>query len=159
MAEEKKAAIRIKISETRSALLALLQDLTAEEWHTAVQSEDAQWTLADVVRHLINAEKGMTGLIVQFQQGNDPVPPDFDRERYNVRAVQKSQALTPADMLHALEMNHANLLQVIDSLSADDWQKKGRHASLHIMSVEEVCHTIADHESWHLADIKQALGR
>jgi len=159
MSDEKKAEIREKLVQTRVGLLELLRGLDEGDWETAVQSEGAQWTVADVVRHLMNAETGMTGLIQQFQQGNDPVPPDFDRDRYNIRGVQKTQEMTPADLLSALETNHRQLLATVDNLEADDWAKTGRHASLTIMSIEEVCRIIAYHENLHMADIKQAVGK
>ena len=157
MPDPKKEEIREKLNQTRAPLFACLQGLGVEEWQTAVQSEDAQWTIADLVRHLISAEKGMTGLIIQFQQGNDPVPPDFDRERYNVRSVEKLQHLTPPELLETMTANRNQLMQVIDTLAPEDWQKKGRHGSLRIMSIEEVCQVIADHETAHLADIQKAL--
>lgn len=157
MSDAQKAQIHEKLNQTRATLFDCLQGLDTEEWQTAVQSEDARWTIADLVRHLISAEKGMTGLIVQFQQGNDPVPPDFDRERYNVRSVEKIQHLTPPEMLETMTANRNQLLQVMATLTPDDWQKSGRHASLQIMTIEEVCHVIADHETTHLADIQKAL--
>lgn len=157
MSEAKKDEIREKLSQARTTLLDYLQGLEAEQWATAVQSEDAQWTVADMVRHLASSEKGMINLIEQFQQGNDPVPADFDLARFNQRSVQKSQELTPADLLAALESNHTRLLQVIDGLSAEDWQKKGRHGSMRILTIEEVCHVIAGHDMTHLADMQKAL--
>ncbi|GIK54983.1 MAG: DinB family protein [Chloroflexi bacterium] len=157
MSDAKKDEICEKLNQTRATLLDYLQGLEAERWDTAVQSEDAQWTVADIVRHLVSAEKGMIGLIEQFQQGNDPLPADFDLARYNQRSVQKSQELTPADLLAALESNHTRLLQVIDGLSAEDWQKKGRHGSMRILTIEEVCHVIAGHDMTHLADIQKAM--
>jgi uncharacterized protein (TIGR03083 family) len=159
MSDEKKVEIREKLIQTRSDLLALLAGLDEGGWQTAVQSEDAEWTVADMVRHLMNAEKGMTGLIQQFQQGNDPVPPDFDRDKYNVRSVEKTQELSTAHLLSALETNHRQLLEMVDSLEPDDWAKQGRHANLSIMTIEEVCRIIAYHENLHMADIKQAVGR
>lgn len=157
MSDIKKDEIEERLNQTRAALLDCLQGLGAEEWATAVQSEDAQWTVADIVRHLASAEKGMIGLIEQFQQGNDPVPADFDLARFNQRSVQKSQELTPADLLATMDANRTRLRQVIEGLSPEDWQKKGRHGSMRILTIEEVCHVIADHDLAHLADIQKAL--
>ena len=153
----KKEEVVEKLAEARAPLWAFLQALDEAQWETAVQTEDAQWTISDIVRHLVNAESGMTGLIIQFQQGNDPVPPDFDRERYNKRIVEKTKALTPPQLLEAMTTNRAKLLQVIDTLTDDDWQKNGRHASLNIYTIEEVCQIIAGHEELHLLDMKKAL--
>ncbi|HRQ39706.1 MAG TPA: DinB family protein [Chloroflexota bacterium] len=157
MTDAKKDEIVAELNETRTALLEYLRGLQAEEWDTAVQSEDARWTVADIARHIASAEKGMIGLIEQFQQGNDPVPPDFDLARYNQRNVQKSQELTPVDLLTALNDNHTRLLQVIDGLAPEDWQKKGRHGSMRILTIAEVCRVIAAHDLTHLADIQKAL--
>jgi uncharacterized protein (TIGR03083 family) len=159
MSDTKAGEIKARLSQTRATLLDYLQGLTAAEWETAVQSEDARWTVADIVRHLVNAEKGMIGLIEQFQQGNDPVPPDFDLARFNQRGVQKSQEIPPPDLLAALNSNHVRLLQVIDGLAPEDWQKKGRHGSMRILTIEEVCQVIATHDNTHLTDIQNALNQ
>jgi hypothetical protein len=46
---------------------------------------------------------------------------------------------------------------LIDTLADEDWDKRGRHASLEIMSVEEVLNLIADHERTHFAAVRSAL--
>lgn len=156
MVDARKSEVIEKLNLTRGNLFAFLAGLDEAAWETAVQSEDAQWTIADLVRHLMNAESGMTGLIEQFKAGKDPVPPDFDRERYNQSRVKKTQALTPQELMAQMSANREHLLTVIESLEDGDWSKKGRHASLRIMTIEEVCHLIADHESVHLEEMKKA---
>ena len=152
-----KSVIIAKLNSSRAALLPVLEGLNEAQWETAVQSEGAAWTVSDIVRHLVNAENGMTGLMVQFKQGKDPVPPDFDRDRYNKRAVEKTKDLSREDLLNAMTQNRENLLAVIETLSEEDWHKKGRHASLNIYTIEEICHIIADHETAHLSDIQAAF--
>ncbi|NKQ35770.1 MAG: DinB family protein [Chloroflexi bacterium] len=147
-----------KLNETRAELMAFLRGLDEAQWETAVYSEGETWTAADVARHLTNAESGMTGLIVQWQMGNDPVPPDFDLARFNQSVVAKAKNKTPDELLAEMEANRANLLQVIDGLEEDDWQINGRHASLQILTIEQTCHLIADHEATHLQDLQAGLG-
>ncbi len=154
---DKKETIVQRLSETREPLLAFLQGLDEAAWETAVQSEDAQWSISDIVRHLVNAEKGMTGLIVEFQKGNNPVPADFDLARFNQRGVEKAQILGPNALLATMKENRSNLLTFIATLNEEDWQKKGRHASLAIYTIEEVCQIIAGHEANHLADMQKAI--
>ena len=155
--EDKKHTIREKKVRVRQELMTFLQQLDENEWETAVYTEDAHWTISDIVRHLTNAESGMTGLITQFQQGNDPVPPDFDRERYNQRIVAKTKEKSPSELLAEMEKHHLAFLDVLDTITEEDWQKNGRHASLRIMTIEEICHLIPDHEYDHLQGIQQAL--
>jgi uncharacterized protein (TIGR03083 family) len=157
MTDSTKTMVLARLTAAREPLLACLQELDEVQWQTAVQSEDAQWSIADIVRHLNNAESGMIGLIQQWRIGNNPVPADFDLSRFNQRAVQKTQNLTPAELLAALQSNRQQLLTVIDSLEPDDWAKNGRHGSLQILTIEQVCLTIAGHEEIHLADIQTAL--
>lgn len=158
MADTKKEEVKKNLIQSRAGLTAVLQELDEADWEKVVQSEGAHWTVSDILRHLISAEKGMIGLMEQFQQGNDPVPADFDRDRYNARSIEKTKSMSPAEMLAAMETNRAHLLQFIDTLQPDDWQKKGRHASLQIMSIEEVCTIIAAHEFVHTGEIQKAIG-
>ncbi|MCB8945155.1 MAG: maleylpyruvate isomerase N-terminal domain-containing protein [Ardenticatenaceae bacterium] len=157
MSDAKKEAIREKKIRVRQELLAVLAGLGEAEWETAVYAENNEWTISDIVRHLVNAEKGMTGLITEFQQGNNPVPPDFDIERFNKRVVEKAKEKSQAELLAEFAANHETFLAVLAGLGDDDWEKNGRHASLQILTIEQICHLIPDHEQTHLAHIQQAI--
>ena len=89
-----------------------------------------------------------------MQAGGEGVPPDFDLTRWNRRVVAKLQDKGPADLLAGMAANREALFAFMDTLADDDWAKEGRHASLHILSIEQVCHLIADHEKAHIAEIR-----
>lgn len=158
MTNQKNLEIAAKLNEERAALLAFFEQLADADWETAVYHEETHWTITDILRHLVDAEKGMTGMIRQWQQGKNPVPPDFDLERWNNRVVQKSAEKSPDELLSELRENRTNLLSFIGTIQDDDWAKQGRHGSLRIMNIEEVCHLIAEHELSHLAVMEEALG-
>ncbi|HMT22069.1 MAG TPA: DinB family protein, partial [Promineifilum sp.] len=84
-------------------------------------------------------------------------PADFDLHRWNQRVVAKSAEKGPDELLAGMAQSRAALLEFIDGLDETDWDKRGRHASLKIMSIEEICHLIADHEADHLRAIREAL--
>lgn len=157
MTNKKNAEIAAKLNETRAALMSFFEKLEDAAWDTAVYHEDTTWTITDILCHLVDAEKGMTGLIMQWQQGKNPVPADFDLARWNNRVVKKAAEKSPAQLLDELRLNRINLLSFIDTIQEDDWAKQGRHGSLRIMSIEEVCHLIGDHELSHLAVMKEAV--
>jgi len=157
MTIKKNVEIAAKLNEERASLLAFFEQLENEEWETAVYHEDTTWTITDILRHLVDAEKGMTGMIMQWQQGKNPVPADFDLERWNNRVVQKAAEKSPAELLDELKLNRINLLSFIDTIQEGDWAKQGRHGSLRIMNIEEVCHLIGDHELSHLAVMQEAI--
>ncbi len=157
MPDSKKRAVTTQLAETRAALLETLTKLEHAEWETAVYSEDTVWTVADLMRHLTDAEASMTRLMQGICAGGDGVPSDFDLERWNASRIEKARSRAPEDLFDNMQQNRAQLLAFIDQLGPDDWSKKGRHGSLRIMSIEEICFLIADHEERHLNDIRTVV--
>jgi hypothetical protein len=154
---DRKEAIKNELEGTRAEWNMLLGGLTADQWSTLAYSEGSEWKVADILRHVADSERGMTALIVRIQSGGEGVPPDFDLHRWNRRAVEKLADKGPEELLAGMQESRAALLDVIETLQDEDWDKKGRHASLRIMTIEEVCRLIASHEAAHLAVIKEAL--
>ena len=159
MSQEKKEAIKQKLTNVRDETVRVLNGLSEEQWQAPVYSDEgAEWRVIDVVRHVADSERGMTALMAQVQAGGEGVPADFDLTRWNRRVVAKLQDKGPAELLAGMSANREALFAFIDTLADDDWAKQGRHASLRIMTIEEVCHLIADHEALHLANIREAVG-
>jgi hypothetical protein len=156
---EKKSAIREKLESTRADLLHVARELTEEEWTQPVYAHDGEWTALDLLRHLTWAESGMLRLLRQLQQGEEGVPPDFDLDRYNASGVQRLAGKVPAELMAMMAQNREELLAFLDTLQAEDWEKEGRHGSLRIMTIEAILNLIADHESQHLADLREVLER
>ena len=160
MSDERKEAIKARLEATRAQLLATLDELTEEEWYSAAYSEEGgDWSVLDILRHVTDSERGMTALMAQVKAGGAGVSDDFDLNRWNRRVVEKLQGKTAADMRAALIENRAALFAFIDTLNEDDWEKKGRHASGHILTIEQVCKLIARHERDHLAEIRTAVSK
>jgi hypothetical protein len=153
MSEKKKSEIREKLVQTRQQLLSRLGSIEEGQWQNIVYSEGSEWTVQDLLRHLVDSERGMTGLMKGILKGREGVPPDFDIHRWNARVIEKAKGKSPADLMAELEESRPILMTLIDSLEASDWHKTGRHPSLRILSIEEICHLIADHEEQHLLDI------
>lgn len=159
--DNRKAAVLNRLNKTRSDFMAGLVSLDSAAWQTAVYSaegdDDALWTVGDIIRHLLNAEKGMTGLMVKIKETGEGVPDNFDRDWYNRRQVKKIKDRTPQELIEDFRKNREALLAFIETLEPEDWDKKGRHASLKIMSIEEICYTIAEHEHAHFTEFQALL--
>ena len=129
--------------------------LTKEQCRAQVyRDEGAEWRVTVFVRHVSDSERGMTARMAQGQAGGEGVPADFDLTRWNRRVVAKLQDKGPADLLAGMSANREALFAFIDTLADDDWAKQGRHASGHILSIEQVCRLIANHERSHIAEIR-----
>ena len=157
MIDEKKEPLKEKLSRARDELLQWTRTLHESDWTQAVYAHDEVWTVRDVFCHLIWAEGGMARLIQQIRQGEEGVPADFDVNRYNARGVRKLQEKPLAELLSMMTKNRDWILQILDELSPEELQRKGRHGTLRIMSIEDVLHMIADHERQHLGDLRQAV--
>lgn len=159
MSDNLKQEILALLTEARQELLDTLNSLTPEQWETIVfpGDDDAAWTVTDLLRHLSDSERGLTGQAQAWQAGKNPIPPDFDLARWNKRAVQKRKDKSAEELLSDLAESRKALLAFIDTLQPDDWQKKGRHASLRILTIEQIIKLIGHHERDHARNIREAV--
>lgn len=148
-----------KLAATRADLVKVARELDWDSWTHPVYGHggEKEWSAMDLLRHLVWAEGGMLRLMRQIRAGEEGAPADFDLDRYNAAGVSKLKDEMPADLLLHLEKNRKELLAFVESLEEGDWEKKGRHGSLRIMSIQEILERIADHEAQHLADLREAL--
>ena len=157
MSDERKETIKAKLTAARENLYTTLNGLTEEQWSTKSYAEGSEWKVVDVLRHVADSERGMTGLMAQIRGGGEGVSEDFDLARWNQRVVTKLGDLGPQELFDGMVESRAALFEFIDGLEDVDWDRKGRHGSMKIMTIEEICHLIADHEALHLAGIREAL--
>lgn len=157
MSNERKEAIKAKLAAAREDWNATLNGLTEEQWTTPAYSEGSEWRVVDILRHVADSERGMTGLMAQIKAGGEGVSPDFDLARWNQRVVSKLGEKSPRELLDGMAESRTALFAFIDDLEGDDWDRQGRHGSMQIMTIEEILHLIADHEALHLAGIREAL--
>jgi len=155
--EAKKTALRQHLEEARAYLLEVVAKLTPEEWEKPVQSEGERWTALQMMRHLQDAHVGLVGQMGRLLQGEATVPPDFDIDRWNARVQRKTAeaALTVEQAQETLKASHTKLLALIDTLSEDDWERRGFQPGLgREVSLEEFIHVIGLHERTHAQEME-----
>lgn len=158
MTTNKKDIWREKLAQARQELLTLLNSLTPDQWNSSVFSENETWTVATVLSHLIDAERGMSIQIHKTRKGEPTVPEGFDIHRWNASVKKRIGDLSPAELLAALESTRAKTLEGLESLQDAEWTLTGRHPTRGIITIEQYYETIAGHDLGHAQDIKQALG-
>ena len=146
-----------KLAAARAALLAQLASVRPDQWDLPVYADGDQWTIIDILRHLVSSESSMARLIEVIRDGGEGAPPDFDRDRFNHSRVRKAKGLNAQKLVAGLDESRAYALRVIDSLSHEDWAREGRHGNLEIVSIEQIVKIIGLHERTHALDIKAAL--
>lgn len=157
MITDRTQALLTDLERQRAVLLSVLKRLSEEQWDIPVQEGDARWTARQMLAHLYDAERGMTGQATRIAAGEEPIPPDFDLSRWNKRTVEKLNEKTPAELLQGLNETRARLKEALARLTDADLDKVGRHSSLRMMSVEAIFREIGIHEIIHATAIADAF--
>ncbi len=157
MASEKIEKLKARLAEARDVLNIVL-DQVGDRWDRQVYSDGAGWTVYQLLIHLMISDRGQTRTVQQIAIGEDPIPADFDLERYNRRSVEKSVGVTPEAARAALAESRAELLTWLETVDETALDRQGRHASLNIFSVAQILKMMAIHERDHANDLAKALG-
>ncbi len=157
MSADPKIELQQKLAASRADLLALLTSLQPAHWDVTVFSEGNPWTVNTLVGHLTESERGMSIQIHKTRKGVETIPSDFDLERWNAGLKQRIGTPRPAELLDNLAVTRAKTLEMMDTLTDDDWSRTGRHPSRGLITIKQYYETIHGHELTHTADIKRAL--
>lgn len=148
--------LKANLAQARQHLNHVL-DLVGDRWDTQVYTEGAAWTVRQLAVHLMVSDKGQTATVMGIARGEDPVPADFDLERYNRRSVEKRGDTSTGDIRASLAASFAEREAWLDTLDEAALDNKGRHGSGRILSVAEILQVMADHENAHADDIAKVL--
>ena len=148
--------LKAALAESRKHLNHVL-DNVGDGWDTQVYTEGAAWTVRQLAIHLMISDKGQTTTAMAIARGEDPVPADFDLERYNRRSVEKRADAGLDDIRASLATSFAERDAWLDTLDDTALDKHGRHGSGRILTVTQIMQVMADHERDHANDIAKVL--
>lgn len=145
-----------RLADARQHLNTVL-DQVGDRWESQVYADGLGWTVRQLVNHLADADKGHNNQVMNIAEGVNIIPEDFDIERYNRRITEKTADKTAAESRLNLETSRHKLNEWLNALDETKLDQKGRHASLHILTVEQILQVMADHERNHANDIAAVL--
>ncbi len=143
------------LSRTPAALNAFLRNLP-ETWTLGNEGENT-WNSFDVVAHLIHAERTdwmpRVKIVLQFGEAKTFEP--FDRWGN----VQESQRKSLAELLDEFAQVRAENLDQLRALSLrqKDFERRGRHPALGVVTLSELLATWAVHDLTHLHQISRVM--
>jgi uncharacterized damage-inducible protein DinB len=152
-----------RIEQHKNALASARQylnevlDSVGDGWDTQVYADGAAWTVRQLLIHLADADRGTNRQVMGIAAGQEVIPPDFDLDRYNRRAVEKRAETTVEEARESLAASRAELLAWLDSIDDTALDQAGRHATMRILSVSQILDVMAQHERGHAADIARVL--
>lgn len=143
------------LTRTPAALNALLRDLP-ETWTCQDEGENT-WSSFDVVGHLIHGERTdwmpRARMILQFGETKAFEP--FDRWAQQRESQGKSLAQQLDEFARVRSENLGELRAL--NLGAKDFERRGRHPALGVVTLSELLATWAAHDLTHLHQISRIM--
>lgn len=146
-----------KIKASHANLNAILDTVPSQLWEQQIYSDGAQWTVRQLLLHLMISNAGQNKLIMGIASGKEMIPPDYDLERYNKRSVEKQAEVTPEQARAALAESHHALLAWLDSVDDAVLDIIGRDVTLEMVTIEYMLEVVASHATDHAADIAKLV--
>ncbi len=131
--------------------------LTPEQWEQQVYTEGACWTVRQVLAHQASAETSFRLLIENILSGGPGSPEDFDLNAYNERYAGKLAGQPPFALLERFAESRRQIIDLVNTLSPADLQKKGRHPFLGVSPLEDIIKMIYRHNQIHQREIRKVL--
>lgn len=148
--------LKASLEESRERLNHVL-DSVGDRWDTQVYTEGAAWTVRQLAIHLMISDKAQNNTAMAIARGENPIPADFDLERYNRRSVEKRADTSIAEVRAGLAASFAEREAWLNTVDDAVLDNQGRHGSGYILSVAEIMQLMADHERDHANDIAKVL--
>lgn len=143
------------LTRTPATLNTLLRDLP-ETWTSSNEGENT-WTVFDVVGHLIQGERTdwMPRAKRILESGESKPFDPFDRFA-QTRESQGKPLPQLLDEFALLRADNLNELRTLD-LQPQDFQRRGRHPALGVVTLSELLATWAAHDLTHLHQISRIM--
>ena len=112
-----------------------------------------KWSAREIVHHLGDSESTSAGRIRQLLAQEDPLIQGYDQDQYATRLRYNERDMAPA--LEAFRYARETTMQLLPSLSEDDWQRAGTHTESGRYTLEDWLRIYAAHAHNHAAQIRR----
>ncbi len=146
---------RLKNEATKT--LSFFGALREADWHKKLYADGAQWDVRQVFAHLVATEKGILQLLENILAGKGGVPQEFNLNVYNERKVDELAIASPQELLNLFEQRRGQVIELVNTLRAEDLDQQGRHPFLGMASVRQILKLLYRHDQMHQSDIQKAL--
>jgi len=116
-------------------------------------AEDGGWTPRQVVHHLADSEAMAYTRLRRVVADEEPAIQGYDEPVW-ARRLHYDRPIEPS--LAVMRAVRASSLQLLESLTADEWSRTGTHSESGAYSVEEWVRIYASHPYDHADQIRQA---
>ena len=131
--------------------------LSEEQWKAQIYTEGSTWTIRSILAHLMTAERAFVKLFEQIRLGGEGVTEDFVIDRYNARQLEKTSAMTVAELQAEYQRIRGQMAAWVEGLKDAELERRGRHPFLGITTLREMIKMVYIHNQAHYRDIQRVL--
>lgn len=145
-----------ELGRNRDTFTAFLAELDDAQWNQPVGEE--KYTARQTVAHLAGAVKSMTRMGQNWVASkNNSLPPGFDLNVFNARQQEKRAQMSNAELVREWQDGQDGAIAFMESLSAEDLDKRGDHPRAKNMALRELFLVITTHEADHIRQVMDGL--
>jgi hypothetical protein len=147
-----------RLTKEGEATLAFFHELDEADWERRIYADGSQWTVRQILCHLVSAEAGFLQLARDILSGGEGAPEGMDIDEFNEREVSTMADRTPADLLPEFKHLRVKAVELVGGMDEADFEREGRHPFFGRSSMEKLLKLIYRHNMLHLRDIRRELG-
>ncbi|MCB9128377.1 MAG: DinB family protein [Ardenticatenales bacterium] len=146
-----------KLDQQRRETWAVVESLSEEDLARPV---DGNWTVRNVLTHLLNAEEDHCRVIAVAVRGEvDKLAAPFDLDGHNQARLEARGALSHAQLLEGLTAQRERTTKLFAEVGEAQLDHEVPHPALGETTVGKIFRIIGLHEKMHLKEIVDALQR
>ena len=146
-----------KLKSEGEKMVSVFNGLSEGQWSQEVYTEEATWTIRNVLSHFVTSERGLVKLFEQIRQGGVGSPDDFSIDRYNASMQERTRELSSQELLEQYRRVRAKTVAWISELQQSDLDITGRHPFMGQTQLREMIKMLYIHNLTHYRDMKKAL--
>ncbi len=144
-----------RLIEARRKLMESLSALTEEEM--IKNKITPEWAIKDILGHITSWEKEFHFEIAEFLKENPKfnytISSDNNWREWNITQAEKKRSLTLPQIVKELDLAHLEFLNLVESLSEEQFSKKAIGPWQKEATVKEIIETQIEHEEEHTQKI------
>lgn len=140
-----------KEGEKTTAFLTLLPD---DIWEEKLYTDGGQWSVKEVLAHIVESERAHLFLIKNILDGGSGVAKEFDIDEYNANSIDKYAQLNFNQLIEAFTKQRNETVDFVGGLSEDDLEMSGRNPFLGETNINEMLRLVYLHINLHIRDVR-----
>ena len=146
-----------KLSVEKEKTLLFWNELPEEYFDDRLYEDGAEWTVKEVLAHIVDAEKSLTQLFVHISEGGSGVGPDFNIDEYNKIAVEDFDGVVVSELLEKFVEFRDNLINTIKKWDDAQFENIGRHPFLGEARLDQMIRLFYLHVNLHIRDVRKLM--